>query len=209
MSTPARTILRCKLDPSQVGVLFTAESLGGQPKLYRGGGIDFWFFFTQENSTEPMDVTNMADLYLMVKATGGSWSTIGSTVSFNPACTYAQFAAGQSAHAIITLLGSATNLAAGSYDLTVKGHTTDDAVDLDCFGISKLTILDVGLTDAAPEVADAETVESVVRGLLNGYLTPIGKPGVFRTEVSPSGLWRITRGIDDNGEDYIVREQVS
>lgn len=209
MSTPARTILRCELNPAKWDQSFINRITGATPVIPKGGGVDFWFYIFNEDGATPMDIANISDIAILVKG-AGSWQQIGSTVTAqNPNVTKAQWDAGQGAHFIVSLLGTDTNLTAGDYDLTVKGHTTDDAVDLDCFGITDLKILDVGLTDAAPVEPSEATVESIVRPLLEGFLTTIGKPGVNRVEVSPNGLWRRISGIDDNGQFYDRPEQVS
>jgi hypothetical protein len=210
MSTPARAILRCALNPAKWELAFVNRTTGGTLVIPKGGGVDVWFFFLNEEGTEALDVSNIADLTLLVKASSGTWAQIGATVTQKtPNITLAQWEAGLGAHFIATLLGTDTNLAAGQYSLTVKGHTTDDAVDLDCFGISTLLIQDVGLTDAAPVTPSAATVESIVRPLMEGFLTVIGRPGVFRTEVSPNGLWRRIEGVDDDGQPVTRFEQVS
>lgn len=210
MSTPVRAILRCALNPAKWELAFVNRTTGGTPVIPKGGGVDVWFFFFNEEGDAALDVSNIADLSLLIKASGGTWAQIGATVTAQtPNITIAQWEAGQGAHFVVTLLGTDTNLTAGAYSLTVKGHTTDDAVDLDCFGVSTLLIQDVGLTDAAPVAPSDATVESIVRPLMEGFLTTIGRAGVFRTEVSPNGLWRRVEGVDDDGQPVTRFEQVS
>ena len=210
MSTPSRAIIRCTLNPAKWELAFVNRSTGGTPVIPKGAGVDFWFFVTNEDGTAAMDISGVADLSLLVKASGGTWAQIGSTITAqNPSITLAQWEAGNGAHFVLTLLGTDTNLTAGSYNLTVKAHTTDDAVDLDCFGISTLVIQDVGLTDAAPVAPSAATVESIVRPLMSGFLTPIGQSGVSRMEVSPNGQWRGGWVPDDNGQPYWKTEQIT
>lgn len=208
MSTTARAIIRAKINPSAIGQKFKVNNQGAEPTIYRGAGVDFWFFFVDDDGN-PMDISNVSDLSLIAEISA-TWQVLATVTaaSFNPACTLDQWNAGSAAHVQVTLLGTATNIAEGSYPLTLKAHTTDDAVDLDCFGISTLKVLDVGLTDSAVSPAPDATVESIVNGLLSGVLRTIGTPGVFRSEVSPNGLWRRTEGVDDNGQPTTNIEQV-
>jgi hypothetical protein len=207
MSTTARAIIRAKVNPNVIGQKFKVNAQGASPTIYRGAGVDFWFLFV-DDSGNPMDISNVSDLSILAKVT--TWQTLVTVTSesFNTACTLAQWEAGSAAHVKVTMLGTATNITAGTYDLTLKAHTTDDAVDLDCFGISTLQVLDVGLTDAAVSPAPDETIEGVVNALLSGYLTAIGQAGQPRWEVSPNGQWRIAQTIDDNGQPSTLIEQV-
>ncbi len=207
MSATARAIIRAKINPNAIGQKFKVNNQGAEPTIYRGAGVDFWFLFVDDDGN-PMDVSNVSDLSIIADIT--TWQVLGTVTAaaFNTSCTLAQWNAGSAAHCVITLLGTATNIAAGSYDMTLKAHTTDDSVDLDCFGISTLKVMDVGLTDTAVSPAPDETIEGVVNALLSGYLTAIGQPGQPRWEVSPNGQWRIAQTIDDNGQPSTLIEQI-
>ncbi|MFH0981478.1 MAG: hypothetical protein V2A79_08065 [Planctomycetota bacterium] len=211
MSQLARTILRAKLQPYEIGKAFTLQD-GKTFRLYKGGGVDLWLALYEDAST-PFDVSNVGLLQLLCRIKGGTgaWSVLGSTTSMNPAMTAAQWTAGTAAHAVITLLGSATSIAAGNYDVTIKGWTSDDPADVDVFGKSDLEVLDVGATEtttALPEGQTPATIEELA-ALMTGYARVIGLPGQEDVKVSPNEHWRWVRGIDNNGETYERIEEVS
>lgn len=202
MSQLARTILRAKLTPYEVGKSFTLQD-GGTLRFYKGGGVDVWLALF-ETTDVLFDVTNVGQLQLIcrLKGAAGAWSILGTTTLVNTALTAAQWTAGTGAHAVITLLGSATNIAAGDYDVTVKGFTTDDPADVDVFGKSDLEIIEAGATETTvdlPPGATPGTIEDL-RALMTGYARVIGLPGQEHVMVSANGQWRRVSGVDNNGD---------
>jgi hypothetical protein len=110
--------------------------------------------------------------------------------------------AGVEQHAVVVFSGVETNVAAGPYDLTLYGLTTDDGLDTDVFGTSQLQIIDAGLTNTvAPPVGTSPGVTAEqLAGLLNQYVKAVMNPGQTLTFTSPNGHIRRTLGVGDNYE---------
>jgi hypothetical protein len=68
MSTPfpARAIVRAKINASVIGQNFTAVASGATPKIYRGAGVDFWFFFV-DDAGSPINTSSISDLSILAR----------------------------------------------------------------------------------------------------------------------------------------------
>jgi len=210
MSNFARTILRAKVYPYRVGEQWKLAT-GRTPILYRGAGVDFWFSFW-ESSSQLLNVSNVSDVALLVKEKNDTtWYVLGSTTDIDPSLTESDWDAGSKAHAVLTILGADLTLAAGTYDATIRAHTTDDPVDVDVFGISTIEIRDVGVTSTPASPPPGETAATLedLQAMMSGYLKTPLKPGQTIAYVSPDGQWRRIVGIDDNGQPIDYIESVS
>lgn len=210
MSQFARTILRAKLQPHKVGKKFTLWD-GETFRVYKGGGVDLWLAL-YENESAPFDVANigMLELICRIKGGAGAWTTLGSTTALNPTMTHAEWTAGTAAHGVITLLGTTLTIAAGEYDATVKGFTTDDPADTDVFGYSDLTVIEAGATATTNPLAEGETPATIeeLRAIMTGYRKVIGLPGQEDVLVSDNGHWRRVVGVDNNGDPVDRIEEI-
>lgn len=212
----ARATNRVAIYPDKIGQNFLTQT-GGEPRLFLGAGVDFEIGFFRLDDTL-LDISNITDLTLHLKPKGHpseapvALKTI-SAAAMNPAMTLAQWADGSSAHAVISLLGSETAIPAGDYDVTISGHTLDDALDLDVFGVSVVRVLDAGISNlAAPPLGDDPAVTLAQLEALLANFVRFGKnpAGKTLTLVSPNGQRGVTVGCNDDGtmqtdlEDYTI-----
>lgn len=198
-----KTLLRCAVIPSMTGKLF--DTVGGtSPTVFRATGVRFAFSFFDSDGTTLLDVSNIASLTLFAKTQNSPASSpiILKTVSvFNSALTRDLYDAGND-HAQIDFTASEmAALSAGKFDLTLSGHTTDDILDDDVFGMSLLTVKDAGisnLTSPPAGTSPAVTLEQL-QGILGSYAKKIGNAGETITLVSPDGTIKRILGVGNDG----------
>lgn len=209
---PARVTNRIALVPSRIGVLFATTS-GQGPKLYKGAGVDFAFAFFDELGAL-MDISNIADLTLHVKTAGTPsgapliLSTIGSE-AINRTLTAAEWNAGTACHALFSILGSATGIAAATYDMTISGHTLDAPGDPDVWGVAQVQVIDAGISNlTSPPVGDqpAVTLDQLTAMLSNFARYGRNPAGKTITLVSPAGTFGATHGANDDGSPQLDLE---
>ncbi len=211
MAQFVRTRLRCALLPSKIAEKFRVQDTGNPPQIFKGAGCEFELGIFVDSKT-PFDVSNVGSLTVMAKTQGVPGSApvmLKATAAITNIASLDTWNDGTEQHAVVVFSGTETNIAAGTYDLTVFGFTTDDGLDQDVFGISTLTIVDAGLTNTvAPPVGGSPGVSLLdVQNLLGNYVKRVRNPGDVDTWVSKNGLWRRITGIDDNGNRIDDLEQ--
>lgn len=204
MSTWAKTLLRCKVVPSDTQRKFVTLN-GSNPRAWKACGVRFGFSFF-DLTGNLLDVTNIASLTVFAKTLNtpaGSPIILATITSFDATLNATRWAAGED-HCLVDF--SATEMSAfssaGSYDLTVAGLTTDEPADQDCFGMAVLEIADAGVSNVvapAPEVEGAVTLSQVM-GILNSYARKVGQPGDTLTLTSPDGATKRILGISNDAE---------
>ena len=197
-----KTLLRCQVIPSLTGQLF--ETIGGaSPTVFRATGVRFAFSFFDSDGTTLLDVSNIASLTLFCKTKDSPASSpiiLKTVTAFNTTLTRALYDAGND-HAQIDFTASEmAALSSGKFDLTLSGHTTDDLLDDDVFGMSILTVKDAGisnLTSPPAGTSPAVTLEQL-QGILGSYAKKLGNAGDTITLVSPDGTIKRILGIGND-----------
>ena len=198
-----KPLIRCQVFPSKTGETFKART-GSTPVAFRATGVRFTFTFFDEDSSI-LDVANVASVTLHAKTlnTPGDAPIILKTItSLNTTLTAEQYALGVD-HAVIDFTAAEMSAfaAAGKFDLTLSGTTTDDVLDADVFGVSLLEIKDAGISNLiTPSVGSspAVTLEQLA-GILGSYAKRLGEAGDTITLVSPDGLTQRILGIGNDG----------
>lgn len=193
-----KTRIRCPIYPSRVNQQFTNIFTGTTPKIYKGAGVDFELSIFDTDTTL-FDVSNITDVTLMVKPLGNPTAAaeILKTVSVGIRnVSLDEWDNGQLAQVTVSLLGTDTQIAAGTHDLTIWGHTNDAGSDPDVFGTSKIEVIDAGISSVTnPTLTPTYLTEDQIRALLAGYVTyvmPLGKTLTFQSE---DGLYNRILGI--------------
>lgn len=195
-----RTRLRCPLYPSRVGENFKNVFTGETPKIIKGAGVDFEIAIF-DNNAALFDVANVADLTLLVQNAARDTNYILKTVAPSGNISLENWTAGLAQHGIISLLGAETSIAAGSYKITIWGHTTDAGSDPDVFGTSDLTVLDAGITVVTnPPVVASYPTDAQLAAALAGVVRFNGNPAGSKIVLtSPNGLKSAYYGADNQG----------
>ena len=202
MPQHAKTRVRCQIFPSKVGENFNNFFSGGTPKIYKGAGVDFEIVLFNSDGVL-FDVANVLDFTLLVKPSGNpaGATEILKTVAPSGNINISQWNDGTGQHGIIPLLGSDTAIAAGTHDITIWGHTNDDGADPDIFGMSKLEVIDRGITAITnPAItANYPTLEQLNIALAGVVRFNGNPPGAKIRLESPNGLKFATYGADNDG----------
>lgn len=205
MRTWTKTLLRCKIKPSDTNTPFNTTN-GSNPRAWRACGVRFGLSFF-DLSDNLLDVGNIASLTVFAKTlnTPAASPTILKTItSFDNTLNAERWANGED-HAVVDFTSTEMSaFAAGdaSYDLTVAGLTTDEPADQDVFGVAILEVFDAGVSNVvapAPEVEGAVTLTQVM-GLLNSYARKVGLAGETITFTSPDGATKRIIGITNDAE---------
>src|SRR4051812_46824730 len=115
MSRFVKTRIRCKVQPSKTGELFLT-TFGSSPTAFKAAGMQFELgFFDIDGAL--MDVSNIASITLTVKPDGtpSELAEMNKSVvapNINNGLTLPAWDAGTDQHAVISFLGSETNIAA-------------------------------------------------------------------------------------------------
>jgi hypothetical protein len=198
-----KTIIRCAIWPSKVGVKFERLE-GGTPQGFKATGMEFQFAFFGADDLL-LDVSNIASVSVIVKPTGqpDALAEMNKGVirpNINTGLTIEQWKAGTSQHVAIPFIKAETAIGAGPHDLTVSGFTDDDVADDDVFGISTLTIINAGtytgLVIPPLDATPAATLDQI-RGLLAGFVQQRMKPGQMITLVSDDSKVMRTIGVQN------------
>jgi hypothetical protein len=201
MAQFVRTRVRCAVFPAKVSIPFQSQE-GATPKIFKGAGCEFELCFFVDASTL-FDVGNISSLTLMAKAAGqpGSAPVMSkTTVAIVNIAEIGTWQDGTEQHVVIVFSAIETNVAAGMYDLTLYGLTTDDGIDTDVFGTSKLEIIDAGLTNtvAAPVGPAPAVTTDQLAGVLKQFVKKVMDPGDTLTARSKNGrVARIWGVLDD------------
>jgi hypothetical protein len=187
---------RCEVNPS-TDAMFVNKFTGTSPRIYKGAGCRFEIAFFN-TATELFDVSNIVDVTLMVKPVNnpGAAAEILKTVSVIVPVDINAWNNGTGQHVTIDLLGSETNIAAGTHDLTIWGHTQDASIDPDVFGVSRVEIVDAGIAGVTnPTLTPQYATIDQVSAILAGYAQRVLPPGATLTFQSPDGLNKRVIGV--------------
>lgn len=195
-----RTRIRCPIFPSQVGVPFNNLFTNGNPKIYKGAGVDFEIALFDSKDVL-FDIGNVSEFTLMVKPAGNpaGATEILKTIAPSGNISLDNWNNGSAQHVSISLLGSETQIAAGTHDLTLWGHTSDAGSDPDVFGQATLEVIDRGITVITnPAVSATYLTEDQIRALVAGFVRFGGNPDKATIKLDNGGK-SILIGCDELG----------
>lgn len=195
-----KTRIRCPIYPSKVGEPFLNLFTNTTPKIYKGAGVDFEIALFDSVGVL-FDVGNVTDFTLMVKPvnTPGGATEILKTVAPSGNISLDNWTNGSAQHVSISLLGSETQIAAGTHDLTIWGHTSDAGSDPDVFGQATLEVIDRGITAITnPAVSATYLTEDQIRALIAGFVRFAGNPDKATIKLDNGGK-SILIGCDELG----------
>jgi len=199
MSQFARSRIRCEVFPGKSDP-FVMVNTNQSPEICKGAGVDFEFAFFDVMG-ELLDVSNIANVTLLVYPSGTPSTTeILKTTTSIQNISQEAWDAGTGAHVTITLLATETAIAAGNHEITLYGHTTDDTLDADCFGFSKLLVVDRGITAVTnPTLTPSYGTLEQIQSMLNGYVPYVMPPGKKLTFTSDDSTKKRIMGVANDG----------
>lgn len=200
----AKTRIRCPIYPSKFPDYFQNIFTNGTPKIAKGAGVDFEIALFDSPGVL-FDVGNVVDFTLLIQPAGRASNLVLKTAAPSGNIDVSAWTAGTGQHAVISLLGAETSIAVGIHELTIWGHTNDAGSDPDVFGVSKIEVVDAGITVITqPAIVPNYPTNDQLGAALAGVVRFNGNPpGAKIALLSPSGLKTVLYGADNAGNPDI------
>lgn len=193
---------------------------GGQ--FARSAGVQFEIALLYNNQV--IDISNVLDAVLEIKATNDPDAALAMTktigaASMNRGLTDAEWETGEASKCHFLFTFSSTEAAESVFGtpadtedhwLVLWGHTDDDSVDKDVFGVGSIKTFDAGISGAvvSPPAAEGGVTLTQLGAMMQDFIKRVNEPGVSITLVSQATQQRVKLYADDNG-DFATDTQVT